>query len=107
MIRRPPRSTLFPYTTLFRSGPAVQDERATAAATGGIALLERAINYTLGCLRLVTPEALSHDTPCADWDLRALLAHLDDSLRVLCEAVDAGAVELAADAGTPAADPVT
>src|SRR3712207_7668363 len=26
MIRRPPRSTLFPYTTLFRSQPA--DERA-------------------------------------------------------------------------------
>src|SRR2546426_7585878 len=24
MIRRPPRSTLFPYTTLFRSGVAVQ-----------------------------------------------------------------------------------
>src|SRR3712207_7629408 len=24
MIRRPPRSTLFPYTTLFRSGPAVR-----------------------------------------------------------------------------------
>src|SRR3712207_7720537 len=24
MIRRPPRSTLFPYTTLFRSGPGVQ-----------------------------------------------------------------------------------
>src|SRR3712207_6854347 len=23
MIRRPPRSTLFPYTTLFRSGPTV------------------------------------------------------------------------------------
>src|SRR5256886_15643120 len=23
MIRRPPRSTLFPYTTLFRSGPGV------------------------------------------------------------------------------------
>src|SRR2546430_14998508 len=28
MIRRPPRSTLFPYTTLFRSLP---DVRATAA----------------------------------------------------------------------------
>src|ERR1041384_8631321 len=26
MIRRPPRSTLFPYTTLFRSGP--QNDRA-------------------------------------------------------------------------------
>src|SRR5258706_15469958 len=25
MIRRPPRSTLFPYTTLFRSGSALQD----------------------------------------------------------------------------------
>src|SRR2546430_6944432 len=24
MIRRPPRSTLFPYTTLFRSGPALE-----------------------------------------------------------------------------------
>src|SRR3989441_5968564 len=23
MIRRPPRSTLFPYTTLFRSGPTI------------------------------------------------------------------------------------
>src|SRR3712207_9039013 len=27
MIRRPPRSTLFPYTTLFRSKPRVDDRR--------------------------------------------------------------------------------
>src|SRR5438874_10483226 len=27
MIRRPPRSTLFPYTTLFRSGRAVRGAR--------------------------------------------------------------------------------
>src|SRR5437588_3645861 len=27
MIRRPPRSTLFPYTTLFRSHPAGRDLR--------------------------------------------------------------------------------
>src|SRR5436853_5734376 len=27
MIRRPPRSTLFPYTTLFRSGSFAQPER--------------------------------------------------------------------------------
>src|SRR3712207_8416351 len=26
MIRRPPRSTLFPYTTLFRSDPALERE---------------------------------------------------------------------------------
>src|SRR3712207_7009402 len=29
MIRRPPRSTLFPYTTLFRSYPALVDEGET------------------------------------------------------------------------------
>src|SRR3712207_8839424 len=27
MIRRPPRSTLFPYTTLFRSGAGRRDQR--------------------------------------------------------------------------------
>src|SRR2546427_7160029 len=37
MIRRPPRSTLFPYTTLFRSGPG--DPRAR---TGGPARPGRA-----------------------------------------------------------------
>src|SRR3712207_6860472 len=31
MIRRPPRSTLFPYTTLFRSGPAAPARRAGGA----------------------------------------------------------------------------
>src|SRR6201997_4768096 len=31
MIRRPPRSTLFPYTTLFRSDGAVPDKTKTAA----------------------------------------------------------------------------
>src|SRR5256885_7167848 len=37
MIRRPPRSTLFPYTTLFRSHPflsAVKDLRVRAEALG-------------------------------------------------------------------------
>src|SRR5207245_10092241 len=29
MLRRPPRSTLFPYTTLFRSQRACQDEMAS------------------------------------------------------------------------------
>src|SRR3712207_7203276 len=34
MIRRPPRSTLFPYTTLFRSGRA-GDRRRARGAVGG------------------------------------------------------------------------
>src|SRR5258705_9898635 len=33
MIRRPPRSTLFPYTTLFRSAPPAHRERATRHVT--------------------------------------------------------------------------
>src|SRR2546426_9370786 len=38
MIRRPPRSTLFPYTTLFRSGvlPADRAGRSAAPAAGRV-----------------------------------------------------------------------
>src|SRR3712207_8447970 len=45
MIRRPPRSTLFPYTTLFRSpqpadvGPAVQAASAPWRRTRGVDLV--------------------------------------------------------------------
>src|SRR3712207_9132761 len=36
MIRRPPRSTLFPYTTLFRSHPAVTElQPAPSGVAGG------------------------------------------------------------------------
>src|SRR3712207_6981877 len=35
MIRRPPRSTLFPYTTLFRSGEQPVPELGVLAAAGG------------------------------------------------------------------------
>src|SRR2546430_12663065 len=42
MIRRPPRSTLFPYTTLFRSEMARSDgrvrEHRPAAVHGGVSL---------------------------------------------------------------------
>src|SRR3712207_7224262 len=34
MIRRPPRSTLFPYTTLFRSGEPVQRDRPERGVVG-------------------------------------------------------------------------
>ncbi len=80
--------------------------RATAPLTGGITLLERAITYALTSLHTVTPQALAHPTPCRDWDLRALLRHLDDSLTALCEALDVGYVDLDApgDDGDSAAD---
>src|SRR3712207_9375041 len=44
MIRRPPRSTLFPYTTLFRSATfeenALLKARALAHATGELAIAD-------------------------------------------------------------------
>lgn len=74
---------------------------ATTALAGGVALLERAMAYTLGGLLLVSPEAMSNPTPCRDWDLRALLLHMNDSLLTMHEAVAVGHVDL-----DPAGDPV-
>lgn len=54
--------------------------------TDPVELLERAIGYTRGVLVLVTPEDLSRGTPCAAWDLAALLDHMTDSLDALTEA---------------------
>ncbi|MEO3871742.1 TIGR03086 family metal-binding protein [Nonomuraea sp. B12E4] len=65
------------------AGGAGDCGRATIA---GAALLERAIDYTLGSLRIVTPDALCHTTPCADWNLRELLDHMNDTLQTLNEA---------------------
>src|SRR2546430_6645077 len=46
MIRRPPRSTLFPYTTLFRSHGYVQWSGAKMSKTAGAAVsLGEAIDY--------------------------------------------------------------
>jgi uncharacterized protein (TIGR03086 family) len=82
--------------------------RANAPLLGGVALLERAINYTRGSLRLVTPTDMSRPSPCEQWSLRALLDHMNDSLKALNEAVDVGHVDVDAawDDGAPAIDPV-
>src|SRR2546426_9373392 len=57
MIRRPPRSTLFPYTTLFRSPPRPKWHRAFASpatqtvpenpASAATALLQQPVPLTL------------------------------------------------------------
>src|SRR6266550_5081020 len=49
MIRRPPRSTLFPYTTLFRSLDAVMQ----IAFARGLRLLERGFRILHQLVRLV------------------------------------------------------
>src|SRR3712207_8219857 len=48
MIRRPPRSTLFPYTTLFRSGPRLAHEGADPRAQDGLHLLRQRPQFGVG-----------------------------------------------------------
>lgn len=67
---------------------------SSAALIGGVTVLERAVSYTLGSLSLVREETLTRPTPCDEWDLRALLEHMDDALAALCEAADAGRIEV-------------
>jgi uncharacterized protein (TIGR03086 family) len=73
---------------------------ATSVAAG-TELLERAIAYTRASLALVTPDSLWRPTPCLEWDLAALLVHMDDSLDALLDAVVLGHVDLRPRAGAP------
>src|SRR5687767_15391881 len=59
MIRRPPRSTLFPYTTLFRS-PKLTARMAEAASALRAAAQWRAMSPTV-----VTPKRSDSATPAA------------------------------------------
>jgi uncharacterized protein (TIGR03086 family) len=87
----------------------MNQEAATASLTGGIGLLERAMSYTLGSLQLVSADALAAPSPCHGWDLRDLLAHMNDSLKAMHEAGDVGQVALSAAAnyGDPDTNPVS
>jgi uncharacterized protein (TIGR03086 family) len=64
---------------------------------GAVELLDRALGYTRVVLAGVTCEALHRPTPCTDWDLGQLLAHMEDALDAFTEAAG-GRV----DRGTPA-----
>jgi hypothetical protein len=57
-------------------------------------LLADAIHYALGSLTRVTTGVLPCPTPCAAWDLAALLAHFSDSLAALYEGLATGYVGL-------------
>jgi uncharacterized protein (TIGR03086 family) len=69
--------------------------------TGALALLAGAISYALGECDRLAPGELSLPTPCARWDLNALLAHLAASMADLEAAIRTGA----ADPGGPSGEP--
>src|ERR1043165_9440710 len=96
MIRRPPRSTLFPYTTLFRSSceahdviaddpvlPATRAERAQLRPVrmGGAALEDEALDVDV-----FEPAAVRREDPIAGGDFdralrgRAVVLEMDEQL---------------------------
>src|SRR5258708_27657568 len=60
MIRRPPRSTLFPYTTLFRSPPPNAMARATKAVTAPGRETPRRSRTAAPCLPLLRLRSEEH-----------------------------------------------
>jgi uncharacterized protein (TIGR03086 family) len=74
----------------------------TTALAGAVELLERSLGYTRVALAGVTEARLAGPTPCRDWTLRDLLAHMDDSLDAFTEAAG-GSVALTR---VPSAPPV-
>ncbi len=65
-----------------------------ASLTGGL-LLASAVRYALASAGPVTPPMLAQPTPCAEWDLEALLDHVSDSAGVLHQAITGGCAGLA------------
>src|SRR3712207_9030828 len=85
MIRRPPRSTLFPYTTLFRSefsevAPTPRHCRR-ALCPAGYASTNLGYPHSRGPNALrphrLTPSCRAHNTPRGSESLRHALALLD------------------------------
>ena len=78
----------------------------TDPPSGPTGLLAGAISYTLGVCALVGPGEMALPTPCADWDLGMLLAHLSDSMADLETAIRAGNLDLERPPERAAGDPV-
>src|SRR5438034_2620159 len=74
MIRRPPRSTLFPYTTLFRSGPFTWSSSGPVAGKACTQILEPA-----------DPDTWNDNYFCADTDRKS--TRLNSSHTVISYAV--------------------
>jgi hypothetical protein len=66
---------------------------ARCAPSGAITLLASAISYALGACVQVAPREMTLPTPCTDWDLEALLAHLAASMADLESALRTGYLE--------------
>ena len=73
----------------------------TTALAGAVELLERSLGYTRMALAGVTDASLANPTPCRDWTLCDLLAHMDDSLDAFTEAAGGSVALTPTRAGPP------
>src|SRR2546422_1978536 len=78
MIRRPPRSTLFPYTTLFRSPISSTTERGPSSA---VSTIRRA---TEGSHRKCWPQRLRGRSPAAASRSEEHTSELQSRLHLVC-----------------------
>jgi uncharacterized protein (TIGR03086 family) len=67
----------------------------STALAGAVELLDRSLAYTRGALAQVHAHHLGLTTPCRDWPLTLLLAHMDDGLDAYTQAAT-GQVSLVA-----------
>src|SRR3712207_9411996 len=92
MIRRPPRSTLFPYTTLFRSvkvSVGGETRMSVAEGNGPVNALDLALRKDLGELN-----AFINDLVLVDYKVRILNGGTEAVTRVLIEKIGRAHVEL-------------
>src|SRR3712207_7304759 len=88
MIRRPPRSTLFPYTTLFRSSLLVLMDHSDYWQVGYIIpkgyyprLKEKGISALRDSVATLAPELADRVAGLRDWGQGSLLSVESDLLR--------------------------
>jgi uncharacterized protein (TIGR03086 family) len=62
--------------------------------TRAVGLLERAVHYGLGSVDGIKQSSLSRPTPCARWDLEAVLRHVNDSVAALRQGAENGCIDL-------------
>src|SRR3989442_3015601 len=86
MIRRPPRSTLFPYTTLFRSGEQAGDLLERLAERSGFVVHRHAqrLERARGDVRPLRPRGARHGGPEDRKSTRLNSSHVRISYAVFC-----------------------
>src|SRR5258708_21335742 len=83
MIRRPPRSTLFPYTTLFRSGPG-QPLAATTALGINRQPLSGGLNHRGPVLASLRDAHLARPDARKDWRSEEHTSELQSPDHLVC-----------------------